>query len=211
MEKYRKLGWCMLFMEMTVILLVGLAMFFYPEPYSWTNQFLSELGLTRLPDGTSNWISCLLFNTALVCAGIMTAAYFLMRSREFDRPLFRWIMGITGTLGGISLIGIGLPYNLYPELHNGATYLFAAVGASIGMTLFQADTPFGLRAESINWYIFSLFVLTIRECLHHLVYPLKMLPVYPTEPFLQKMVIAFFLYYMIYQTAVLLFRTRNRT
>jgi len=212
MEKYKKLGHYMLFTDISVILLIGLSMFFYPEPYSWPKQFLSALGLTRLPNGTPNPGSCLLFNTALVLAGIGTAVYFLMRSREFKRPLPRWIMGTAGTIGGISLLGIGLiPYNIHPELHNWSTYISPAIGAGILMTPFQNDTPFGLRPENINWCIFGLFVSVLWGCLYYLVFLARMLPSRPTAPFMQKMIVAFFLCYMIYHTAVLLLRARKET
>lgn len=212
MEKYKRLGWSMLFTEVMVIVLIGLSMFFYPEPYAWAKQFLSALGLTRLPNGTVNWISCLLFNLALAGAGIVTAAYFIMRSREFKKTLPRWIMGITGTLGGISLLGIGLiPYNIHPEMHNWATYISPAIGGGIMMTAFQGDTPFGLWLESINWCIFATFVATVWLCLNYLAFHAKMLPSRPTAPFMQKMIVAFFLCYMIYHTAALLLRARNST
>ncbi len=210
MGNYKKLGFFMLFTNISVLFLIGLSMYFYPEPYSWPKQFLSALGLTRLPNGTSNPVSSLLFNSALFLAGSGTILYFLVRSREFKRPLPRRVMETLGMIGGIALLGIGLiPYDVHPDLHNWSTYISQAIGAAILLTLFQDDSPFGLRQENILWCIFGLFVVTLWGCLYYLTFHAKMLPVRPAAPFMQKMIIGFFLCYMFYHTAVLLLRTRK--
>ncbi len=209
MSKYRKLGWSMLAMEIVVLVSFGAAMCFYPEPYSWPMQFLSALGLTRHENGSANWISCLFFNTALVGAGIATAAYFIFRALEFRKALPRRVMIVAGVLSGIGLAAIGLiPYNIQPELHNWATYISMSIGAGIILPVFQADNRFGGRAESICWCIFGGFVIVLWLCLNHLSSHANMLPTRPTQPFMQKMLVAFFLCYMIYQALALVWRKR---
>ena len=206
MNKYRTLGWTMVAVEGIVILFLGLAMIFYPEPYSWNKQFLSALGLIRHDCGVSNWISCLLFGSALVAAGVGTAAYFIRRGLEFEKAFPRRLAILAGVVSGIALAAIGLiPYDLSPDMHNWATYTSGAIGVGAVMTLFQSDNVFGRRAESIIWCISGTFVMVIWLWLNYLRH-IGMLPSRPAAPLMQKMIVGFFLCYMVYQASALLVR-----
>ncbi len=210
MKRYRVLGWTMLSVEVIVILFFGLAMIFYPEPYSWNTQFLSALGLTRHDGGASNWTSCLLFGSALVAAGVGTAVYFIQRGLEFGKAFPRWLTVCAGIVSGIALAAIGLiPYDLSPDMHNWATYVSGAIGVGAVMTLFQSDSAFGRRAESIIWCISGTFVMGIWLWLNYLRH-IKMLPSRPTAPLMQKMIVGFFICYMAYQAVALLVRAYRK-
>jgi hypothetical membrane protein len=97
--------------------------------YSFTRNFLSDLGRTLSYPGEVNFLSAQLFNMALILSGVVFANFYLYVRKIFieenQRTLAR-IGSFFGVLGGISLAGVGLtPADLYLELHMiCATWLF---------------------------------------------------------------------------------------
>lgn len=208
-EKLSRLAAGMLIAIAGVVLLIGLAMAFYPVPYSWPRHFLSALGLTALKDGASNLVSCLLFNTALAAAGLASAVYYWSRGMAMTKLPLRIAYLLFGLAGSAALAAIGLtPYNLWPDLHNNCTYVTTGLGLAMLLTVFQPDSVFGRRAENWIWLLFSLFTgaiwLALFAACHH-----RLLPYTPTAQIMQKMIVGFFLLYMIFQAAALLFRSRR--
>ena len=115
-----------------------IAMFVYPGStylnslspgYSFTQNFLSDLGRTISYSGESNFFSAQFFNMSLILAGIVFAFFYLHVRRVFsadNQRILALIGSLFGILGGLSLIGVGLtPADLYLEIHAVcATWLF---------------------------------------------------------------------------------------
>ena len=97
--------------------------------YSFTGNFLSDLGRTMSFSGEVNFLSSQLFNMALILSGGIFAVFYFRVHKVFatenQHPL-ALIGSFFGVLGGFSLAGIGLtPADLYLDLHIiCATWLF---------------------------------------------------------------------------------------
>ena len=95
--------------------------------YSFTHNFLSDLGRTISFSGEVNFLSAQLFNMSLILGGGVFTLFYLHVRMVFQENLF-------GVLGGLSLAGVGLtPANLYLDLHIiCSTWLFRCFfGASL--------------------------------------------------------------------------------
>ena len=113
-------------------------MFFYPgstylnnlsSGYSFTQNFLSDLGRTLTFSGEVNSLSSQLFNMSLVLAGGVFSLFYLHVYKVFNienQKMLAFIGSFFGILGGLSLVGVGLtPADLYLEIHIVcATWLF---------------------------------------------------------------------------------------
>ena len=89
--------------------------------YSFTGNFLSDLGRSMSFSGEVNFLSSQLFNMALILSGgIFTAFYFRVQKVFAAENLHTLaiIGSFFGVLGGLSLAGVGLtPADLYLDLH----------------------------------------------------------------------------------------------
>ena len=89
--------------------------------YSFTENFLSDLGRTLTFSGEINFLSSQLFNMSLVLAGGVFALFYLHVRKVFNldkQKILAFIGSLFGILGGISLAGVGLtPADLYLDLH----------------------------------------------------------------------------------------------
>ena len=107
-----------------------IAMMLYPggtfldndtKGYSFTRNFLSDLGRTDSFSGEINFISAQLFNTTLIVSGFIFTKFYIHVRKVFsaeNQLLIASIGSIFGVLGGLSLVGVGLtPANLYLDLH----------------------------------------------------------------------------------------------
>ncbi len=97
--------------------------------YSFTRNFLSDLGRTISFSGEVNFLSAQLFNMALIFSGMVFANFYLHVRKVFaadNQRTLALIGSLFGVLGGLSLAGVGLtPADLYLELHIVcATWLF---------------------------------------------------------------------------------------
>ena len=117
---------CVLFVVLTV-----LAMLFYAggtliDPtttgYSFTTNFLSELGITTTRAGRANTVSAVLWFTALTMAGVGLMLFSLAFRRFFVRS--RWgrtlstIGSLLGLIAGIGFVGVALaPANVRLQAH----------------------------------------------------------------------------------------------
>ena len=112
------------------ILLNIIAMLLYPgstyrdnltSGYSFTENFLSDLGRTLTFSGEINFISAQLFNMSLILAGTVFTLFYLHVRKVFNKKNLRtlaFIGSFFGILGGLSLAGVGLtPADLYLDLH----------------------------------------------------------------------------------------------
>ena len=115
-----------------------IAMFFYPGStyrdhltldYSFTQNFLSDLGRTLTFLGEVNFLSSQLLNMSLILAGSIFSLFYLHVRKVFNIENQRTLASIGsffGILGGLSLMGVGLtPSDLYLKIHIVcATWLF---------------------------------------------------------------------------------------
>jgi len=107
-----------------------IAMFIYPGStyldnlspgYSFTRNFLSDLGRTMSFSDEVNFFSAQFFNMSLILTGgVFTLFYFHVRTvfSTDNQQILAHIGSGFGILGGLSLIGVGLtPADLYLEIH----------------------------------------------------------------------------------------------
>ena len=87
--------------------------------YSFTRNFLSDLGRTLSYPGEVNFLSAQLFNMTLILAGVVFANFYLHVRKIFTAQRTLALIGsFFGVLGGLSLAGVGLtPADLYLDLH----------------------------------------------------------------------------------------------
>ena len=89
--------------------------------YSFTHNFLSDLGRTMSFSGEINFISSQLFNMSLILSGGVFTLFYFQVLKVFiitNQRILALIGSVFGVLGGLSLICVGLtPVNLYLELH----------------------------------------------------------------------------------------------
>ncbi len=192
----------------TAMILVS--MFTFPIPYLWHEHYLSAMGMTVLPNQTPNNLTYLLFNAALVLAGVLGAGYFLLRGRAMRPPAAGYAVLAAGLIGGIGLAAIGLtPYNLAPDIHNLSTYL-ASAGFALAMLLclFERDSVFGSRENNVTWALMTLLIGLIWYglewlCRHRLIGGT------PCGQFQQKMIVLFFWLFMMRHAFTLFFNTKK--
>jgi len=193
-----------------VTVLIGLAIAFYPMPYSWPRDFLSALGLTTLNNNIPNLISSILFNTALLISGIMSACYFCFRGQNTKNKIKRYLLWFLGIVSDIGLFGIGLfIYNIAPDIHNLCTGIAAwGIGSAIILCPKSAEILKYRLSEDILWILFGLFVAILWISLN--VLRGTMLPWTPTAQIQQKIMIGFFWLYMIWNSISLFLRTQTK-
>ena len=89
--------------------------------YSFTRNFLSDLGRTFSFSEEINFLSSQLFNMSLILAGVIFAGFYLYVRKVFSAENLQTLSLIGsffGVLGGFSLIGVGLtPSDIYLDLH----------------------------------------------------------------------------------------------
>ena len=89
--------------------------------YSFSENFLSDLGRTLTFSGEINFLSSQLFNMSLVLAGGVFALFYLHVRKVFNsdkQKILAFIGSFFGFLGGLCLVGVGFtPSDLYLYLH----------------------------------------------------------------------------------------------
>ena len=141
MNDIEKNQWLITFPRMVLGLFIIfniIAMFTYPGStyldnltpcYSFTQNFMSDLGRTISFSGEVNFLSAQLFNMSLILAGGIFILFYYHVQRVFsadNQRMLAFIGSIFGVFGGLSLIGVGLtPADLYLDFHIiCATWLF---------------------------------------------------------------------------------------
>ena len=131
----RKNQWLVYFPQRAIILFIILnlcAMITYSggtlhqaqtTAYSFTHNFLSDLGRFNSWDGSNNFYATLFFNSSMIITGFVLSLFFIhIRNLfNFHNNFLYWfsILGtISGIGGGCSMIGVALtPSDLYLEQH----------------------------------------------------------------------------------------------
>tara|TARA_Y100001970_G_C14099895_1_gene784878 strand:+ start:191 stop:883 length:693 start_codon:yes stop_codon:yes gene_type:complete len=89
--------------------------------YSFTNNFLSDLGRTMSHSKEINFISSQLFNISLIMAGCIFTFFYIKVIKVFNRMFSNIILkfgSFAGILGGVSIAGVGFtPADLFFDLH----------------------------------------------------------------------------------------------
>ena len=120
--------------------------------YHFTDNFLSDLGMTHAFSGRANYASSIVFLVALTSIGAALIA-FVWRWKEFafDRrraALAGHAAAVLGTLSGLAFIGVAVtPFDLALRAHN--TLVIAAFGllmlfvAAITIAMWRNGLPVG--------------------------------------------------------------------
>jgi len=90
--------------------------------YSFTHNFLSNLGMVTALSGKPNWVSAILFFLSLSAAGSCLAIFFIIFPRFFNNTHLQKVLSLTGSilgvLAGISFVGIAFaPADLARPAH----------------------------------------------------------------------------------------------
>jgi hypothetical protein len=131
---HRRAGF-LLYAAVQFVALVAVAMLLYAEPYHFSQNFLSELGMTRTWSGTPNHVSSVLFGIALASVGAAFIAFAgAWRAIAFDHGRAR-AAGIAaqifGTASGAAFVAVAVtPVNLAMDAHN--TLVLCAFGLLFG-------------------------------------------------------------------------------
>ena len=133
--------------------------------YSFTENFLSDLGRTLTFSGKINFLSSQLFNMSLVLAGGVFSLFYLHVRKVFNldkQKILAFIGSLFGILGGISLAGVGLtPADLYLDLHIiCANWLFRFMFvASFFYTIVIFRHPIFENKYAGGYLVFSITIL----------------------------------------------------
>jgi len=78
--------------------------------YSFTHNFLSNLGMLTALSGKPNWVSAVLFFVALGTAGACLVVFFVLFRRFFQsnslQRILAWVGSLLGVLSGACFVGI---------------------------------------------------------------------------------------------------------
>ena len=89
--------------------------------YSFSNNFLSDLGRTVSHSQKTNFISSQLFNISLIMAGCIFTFFYIKVLKVFNMVFSNTILkfgSFAGILGGISIAGVGFtPADLFFDMH----------------------------------------------------------------------------------------------
>ena len=133
--------------------------------YSYTGNFLSDLGRTMSFSGEVNFLSSQLFNMALILSGWIFAAFYFRVHKVFatkNQHTLALIGSFFGVLGGLSLMGVGLtPADLYLDLHiicaNWLFRFFFLASLCYSMVIFRH--PQFENKYAIGYLVFTFSIL----------------------------------------------------
>ncbi len=117
---------CAVFVVLTVIAMFTYTGGYYGDStargYSFTHNFLSNLGMITAVSGQSNWVSAILFIISLAAAGICLVIFFVIFPRFFQNSRLQvflsWMGSSLGVLAGVSFAGIAFaPADIARPLH----------------------------------------------------------------------------------------------
>lgn len=122
----------LLYAAIQFVALTAIAMAFYPDGYSFTHNFFSDLGGTHTWTGRPNYTSMAMFSIALASLGLAFVGFAgAWRDFAFARGRARWLgiaAQIFGTLSGLAFIAVACtPVDLALAYHNG--FVLTAFGA----------------------------------------------------------------------------------
>lgn len=98
------------------VVAVAIAIVNYPETYSLSRNFLSDLGCRVTPEGSDNRVSSVVFNRSIICLGASLLPFFIVMPSSLAE--LRRTMQALGAFSAAGLVGIGAtPYDQYCDAH----------------------------------------------------------------------------------------------
>lgn len=122
--------------------------------YSWSGNWLSDLGRTSAWNGRENQASSTAFNRSIVALGAGVCLFLLVSLRGYEQiRFFNVATHVCGAVAALGLVGIGLtPFDLYHHEHLVALFVWL-----IPMTLFTIlFTAHCLIGERIFGWLIAL-------------------------------------------------------
>lgn len=138
---------------------------FDTEGYSFTRNFLSDLGRSISFSSKNNFIASQLFNTSLIIAGSIFIMFYynlIYIFVEYKYIIIAILGSFFGTLGGFMLIMVGLtPSDLYLSLHIiAAKWLFRTFFiSSICYSILIYLSNIFSNKDALGYVVFSLSLL----------------------------------------------------
>ncbi len=119
-----------------LVLTVGLAIFFYPEPYQFFKEYLSNLGgQLTVENGYDNQISSILFSVGFgLCAGVTLVISMLFFTSNFCYKYLKGSLNLVMAFGA-SLVSIPQDKGNLLVLHTVGAALFVAAFGILNFTL----------------------------------------------------------------------------
>ncbi|MHA1416056.1 MAG: hypothetical protein ACTSRR_07310 [Candidatus Heimdallarchaeaceae archaeon] len=110
MNKQKIVRWLIWIIAIVIIFTIGLAWFFYPEPYDFFNEAISNLGginsETGIPNGTSSLIMIIGFSLISVISFSIFIDYLVTKKLTYRIRKAIWSLAIS-----IGAAGIAIPYD----------------------------------------------------------------------------------------------------
>jgi len=176
------------------MILLFIAIFTYPVPYSFWGHYLSVLGKTRTDFGLlANPISSILFFVALIILGTLFIPFWVILQSSFNkkdnRDLSFWGT-VFGVISSLSLIGVAIyPSDIDKNMHNFfATGFFLSLAAAI---LLYSIVMLNYKYNS-KYYAYIGFLVLILTFFH----------IFSSisRPFFQKLSVFGFIAWIVIQT-----------
>ena len=133
--------------------------------YSFTRNFLSDLGRTEGFSGDINYIASLFFNISIIIVGVVFIKFYINIHNifvEYNYMNLASIGSMLGIMGGVSLAGVGFtPANLYLPAHIiAATWMFRFFfGASLCYSYIIYFTDFIENKYALYYLAFAFSIL----------------------------------------------------
>lgn len=172
--------------------------------YSFSQHVVSDLGRTHLSNGAPNTLSCALFAVAMTVTGLACALFWFARHTFLTHPTARRAVLACGLAMSASMAAIGFtPLNLAEKIHDPITAVTAITAALAVLALF-ADPTDRLERPLIKriWFVVLIVVSALWTALVALHYK-HLISFRPWLPLGQKTLIATFISWIVYQTALL--------
>jgi len=147
-----------------IIITIIAAIFFYPDGYSFTEDYISYLGTTvNIRTGSNNLISSVLFTVTCVLVGAFLIPFWIVMTTVFNdniiTKIFSYIGSLLGLISSPLLMGVGIfPGNTHLIEHAfSATYFFLSFAGAI----FFYSIAILVKKDYGNIYAFVGFVFSI--------------------------------------------------
>ncbi|TFF99680.1 MAG: hypothetical protein EU540_06320 [Promethearchaeota archaeon] len=147
-----------------IIITIIAAIFFYPDGYSFTEDYISYLGTTvNVRTGSNNIISSILFAVTCLVVGLSLIFFWIVMTTIFDddiiTQIFSYLGSFLGYISSLLIMGVGIfPGNTHLSEHAfSATYFFLSFAGAI----FFYSIAILLKKDYSNIYAIVGFVFSI--------------------------------------------------
>ena len=164
------------------VVLIGLAIHYYPDNYKFFSNYLSDLGMTvTSPHGYDNGTSSLIFTLAMFTAGLLFLLFWIISQNVIRfhvplKPLFKLLIGIASILGIISSFfsaSIGIfHYDTDKSMHLTVGWIFFILASAACIIYGVLFVYLFLKNKSEDKALFWLIVTVVIMVLVAVVYDL---------------------------------------